>query len=343
MPYSIQIYCELVGVIAMQNTNHKIIIATIILSLAFSIAPTAIADPEDDLQLSKKIEADNNAFKRQFAANSRKTAENLMNRMPAAALTFIHTAVHMDPDDEASQADLEDIIRALGKNPHSFNDRVALGDQCTEKGDMHGAVVEYQAALSLRNDPEVKEKLAKAESTFAPTESEAHALAYVNRRNQSYEAWKQGKKFSDLPPLDADAPKQIGGITWHTNMHTAEDLAKKENKLVFAYFYSDDNEGCKRTEAEVFTDPQVERELKEKFICASLNSGFMENDKYVGELKLVAVPGMAIYNGDDGKLAFFQGYRDATFFLHTLNQVMDMIPQLKRGQMVRFHNELKEQ
>jgi hypothetical protein len=326
----------------MIGRSYNLLALTTIICLIATRGLPAIADAEEDYKIGKKIEADNQAFKQNFAANSRKSAERMMDRMPAAALTFIHTAVYMDPDDEASQADLQEILKALGKNPHSFSDRVAVGDQCNAKGDMHGAVVEYKAALALHDSPEVKEKLAQAESTFAPTESEAHALAAINRRTESYEAWKQGKKFPDLPPVDADAPKQIGGIIWHTNMHTAEGLAKKEKKLVFAYLYCDDNEGCKRTEEEVFPNPQVARELK-NFVCARLNSGFSENDRYVGELKLIAVPGMAIYNGDDVKLALFQGYRDAPFFLHTLNQVMDMIPQLKRGQMVRFHNELQDQ
>ena len=60
--------------------------------------------------------------------------------------------------EEAKKRDL----RKLGKDPDSFSDRVALGDEATNHGDTKGSIIEYQAALKLKDEPEVRAKLNEA-------------------------------------------------------------------------------------------------------------------------------------------------------------------------------------
>jgi tetratricopeptide (TPR) repeat protein len=50
-------------------------------------------------------------------------------------------------------------IQRMGKNPKSYADRVNLAEQARAKDDYIGAVVEYRAALELKNDAEVHKKL----------------------------------------------------------------------------------------------------------------------------------------------------------------------------------------
>jgi len=50
------------------------------------------------------------------------------------------------------------VIRELGKNPENFEDRVKLGDEARNCSDLRGALVEYRAALKLKDDNETYEK-----------------------------------------------------------------------------------------------------------------------------------------------------------------------------------------
>src|SRR5262249_5854173 len=43
----------------------------------------------------------------------------------------------------------------------SFEDRIKLGDQANKNGDFAGEIVEYEAALKIKDDSEVREKLKK--------------------------------------------------------------------------------------------------------------------------------------------------------------------------------------
>ena len=51
------------------------------------------------------------------------------------------------------------VIFLLGKNPKNVTHRITLGDQAKAHDDLAGAVVEYRAALRLKNDRETHKKL----------------------------------------------------------------------------------------------------------------------------------------------------------------------------------------
>jgi tetratricopeptide (TPR) repeat protein len=74
------------------------------------------------------------------------------------ALEQFHQALYTEPDQTIIQNMLV-LIRRMGKNPDSFGDRVELGDMARTHNDIAGAIVEYEAALKLKRDPEVQKKL----------------------------------------------------------------------------------------------------------------------------------------------------------------------------------------
>ena len=47
----------------------------------------------------------------------------------------------------------------MHKNPKSFKDRVDLGDEARRSSDFEGAIIEYQEALRIKEDPKIHIKL----------------------------------------------------------------------------------------------------------------------------------------------------------------------------------------
>lgn len=78
---------------------------------------------------------------------------------PAEALKCFHKALQLDPSNATTKANVDGIIRIMGRDPGNFQDRVELGDMARKQGDFDGAIVEYQASIALKNDPAVREKL----------------------------------------------------------------------------------------------------------------------------------------------------------------------------------------
>jgi tetratricopeptide (TPR) repeat protein len=78
---------------------------------------------------------------------------------PAMALKYFHQALLLDPANPTTKANVDGIIRIMGRDPLNFQDRVELGDMARKQGDFDGAIVEYQAACGIKNDPGVREKL----------------------------------------------------------------------------------------------------------------------------------------------------------------------------------------
>lgn len=78
---------------------------------------------------------------------------------PNEALKLFHRALAIDLANTTPRQNLDGIIRMLGKNPKSFEDRAALGDHALQENDLDGAMIEYEAALMIKDDAEVSEKL----------------------------------------------------------------------------------------------------------------------------------------------------------------------------------------
>jgi len=71
---------------------------------------------------------------------------------PDLALKQLHQAFFLDPSNPTTQENILRIIRSKRKNPDSFDDRVNLALACRASGDPVGAIVEYRAALDLKDD-----------------------------------------------------------------------------------------------------------------------------------------------------------------------------------------------
>jgi hypothetical protein len=78
---------------------------------------------------------------------------------PQAALKLFHKAVLLDPANTTTKQNVDGIIRMMGLDPKSFDDRVKLGDKAYKEGEFPGAIVEYAAALDIRDSAEVRENL----------------------------------------------------------------------------------------------------------------------------------------------------------------------------------------
>lgn len=78
---------------------------------------------------------------------------------PMKALAQFHKAVLLNPNNPTTKQNVSGIIRSMSRDPNKFEDRVDIGDDCRKSSDFAGAIVEYQAALKLKPDAKVWEKL----------------------------------------------------------------------------------------------------------------------------------------------------------------------------------------
>jgi TonB family protein len=82
-------------------------------------------------------------------------------------LKYLHLASFYDPYQQDIQDGLDDAIKQQGKDPKRYDDRVLLGDEASSSGDFAGAIVEYQAALILKDDSATRQKLESCQKAQA--------------------------------------------------------------------------------------------------------------------------------------------------------------------------------
>lgn len=75
------------------------------------------------------------------------------------ALQHLHKAYYLNKTNPNTIANLDVVIRKIGKDPRNFETRVELGDQSRQSGDFIGAIVEYSEALKIKDDAGVHVKL----------------------------------------------------------------------------------------------------------------------------------------------------------------------------------------
>jgi TonB family protein len=75
------------------------------------------------------------------------------------AMAAFHMACWLDPDNVLAQRNLNNLIEDSGKKADSFYDRIVLADNAKASGDFAGAIVEYNSALKMKNDPELRERM----------------------------------------------------------------------------------------------------------------------------------------------------------------------------------------
>jgi len=84
-----------------------------------------------------------------------------LRNTPKEALKQFHEALYLNRSNPTTLQNVEGIIKIMGKDPHSFKDRVDLGDQARQppNPDFIGAIIEYSEALKIKDDPKVHTKL----------------------------------------------------------------------------------------------------------------------------------------------------------------------------------------
>ncbi len=87
---------------------------------------------------------------------------------PDEAIKVFHKALALDPANEKTKTNLDTIIQYMGKNPRVFKDRLDLGNKAIAQGDKLGARIEWEAALSIKPDPIVQQKLSALMSGTSP-------------------------------------------------------------------------------------------------------------------------------------------------------------------------------
>lgn len=93
----------------------------------------------------------------------------LKNR-PDEAIKVFHKALALDPRNDSTRTNLDTIIQYMGKNPKNFKDRLDLGNKALAQGDVIGAKIEFEAAIAIKPDPIVQEKL-RALASGAPPQA----------------------------------------------------------------------------------------------------------------------------------------------------------------------------
>lgn len=85
-----------------------------------------------------------------------------LQNSPSQAIEKFHKSLFYSPDNPTAVQNLEVTIQNLGKDPHSFKDRVALGKAARLAGDLEGGIVEFGEALKIKDDPALRVELGNA-------------------------------------------------------------------------------------------------------------------------------------------------------------------------------------
>jgi len=108
-------------------------------------------------------------------------------------------------------------------------------------------------------------------------------------------------------------------------------LAKKENKYVLIYFYTDECSWCKKMEKETFSDEEVKKILSGKFIAIKINARsenkVIENGKEISERKVAILYQVSGYpttwflESNRSRVAPLPGYVATEQFIPVLNYI----------------------
>jgi tetratricopeptide (TPR) repeat protein len=116
-----------------------------------------------------------------------------LQNSPAQAIEKFHKSLFYGPDNVTAAQNLEVTIQNMGKDPHSFKDRVALGKAARLAGDLEGGIVEFSEALKIKDDPALRVELGN--------------LFYV--KNRVDDAINQYNISARNPQLDPDTKAKV--------------------------------------------------------------------------------------------------------------------------------------
>ncbi len=133
-----------------------------------------------------------------------------LKKTPKEAIKYVHTALLVNSENKTTLENLDGFIKMLDCNPNSFDDRVKLGDTALSSNDFAGALIEYEAALKIKDSLDVRKKLATVK---VPAEWQA---IVDNKSKNETESRKRvvDEKTVDFGPYMASVQSKIKG-NWY--------------------------------------------------------------------------------------------------------------------------------
>lgn len=194
----------------------------------------------------------------------------LAKHNPEQALRYFHKALYLDPFDNTARSNLISLLKSLGKNPEIFENRLAFAQQCRDKGDTVGAIVEYQESFRLEHSAKIKKILASIPAPndlpepfstpprerklydsdpYRPAhkESTTSLLPYTNL------VWKT---FSIYKPLTKKQPYTV--TVKYPQFRGSDALVSRLNRQVYRYVMSIYKDGLKEMREMGFGDRTLE-------------------------------------------------------------------------------------
>lgn len=145
-----------------------------------------------------------------------------------SAAQFRKALFYSSPQQNATRANLNVVLKSIGKDPESDTDRIGIGDELRQKGDLKGAFVEYMEAMRLKKTPEVQEKISQvlglieAEKKNDPAAAQEIASSAVATPSPTTEEKtaetlvindKAGLISENVPPISNEAPEIVLNVT----------------------------------------------------------------------------------------------------------------------------------
>ncbi len=82
-----------------------------------------------------------------------------LSKTPQEAIQYFEQASFVDPDNKTTEANLGGVIRLMSLNPQNFDDRVGLAESALKRNELAAALVEYKAALAIKEDTGIRQKM----------------------------------------------------------------------------------------------------------------------------------------------------------------------------------------
>ncbi len=111
----------------------------------------------------------------------------------------------------------------------------------------------------------------------------------------------------------------LKGLKFHTNLTTALETAKVQNKPLFVYARSDYCGWCKKFEEETFTNQSVINTLNENFILLSIDVYSQKNE--TRNFRVHGTPTEIFLDPNGTEIKRIPGYTDTETFLNTIKVI----------------------
>lgn len=128
-------------------------------------------------------------------------------------------------------------------------------------------------------------------------------------------------------------PRVSADVTWVDGLPAALEQAAQADRPVMIDFYTDWCGWCKKLDAEVYTDEQVEKLLTEAFVCVKIDGDTEE--QLVEKYEVQGYPTIIILDADGTRLKTIGGFEPADLFLIELRDALDLRKLRAEGKALR--------